>query len=560
MGSDTQQRAILEYGRPEGNLRQWLRRLPRPSKWTGLLLILAIPAVLWLRADHQPWVVERTFPQINSNGRLLTCDDKYLLIGTKRASDPQMLIGPLEVYDIATGKRVSHFGESVWANDSAFSPDGERLVTRGGTYRTLNQHGDIHSLGEWSGGPKNVRLWDLQTGDQIAEFGPGTYAWSDTLNLSKQIHFSPDRQRLLILSGEGAMLYDGRNGAPIAPLEQRDDRKENEHRQVIGDRAWFSPDSRFVVVKMRDPNCVRVWSAADGKLISEFMPIHSDGGEIDGTFSPDSANFDFVDDGWLYLIDPTTAVLRFPPIELGEAYGIWFSPDSRTAVVWHETSTGKMLSAVDAGSGAITASMPQSGSPSISHYFWLSDLRWSPDGRQAVLISRTHSLQVRGSNALQPTTTLRNRTPTLSFNFFSPDGSRALAITHRLEIISTDDWRVTSVIPHKDHPWILDAKFIGDTTRILTARQNGEVELWRLRRPEAVWGVIALPQFWMAAVAILAFAVSAGRDLWRWARRSTGWQLHRRSSAPRRRVVFQLPISAAAAALAAKCFLASPTR
>lgn len=519
MSADREQITVLNYGRAERDLRQWLQRLPRPSKWTVLLLILAIPAVLWLLADHQPWVVERTFPQINSNGRLLTYEDEYLLVGTKRALDLDMLIGPFEIYDISTGDRISHFGESVWANDAVFAPDGRRLVTHGGTYKSLKQIGDRYSLGEYSGMPWRISLWDTQNGALIAELDPVKPAWSEGLIRSRQIYFSPDSQRLIILSHTRVMLYDARTGAAIAELELPD--VHHEERQIVGGHAWFSPDNRFVVVQMWDPNPVRIWSATDGDPISEFILPNSDGAQINAAFSPDSTTLAVADDGWLYLVDPATATLRHPPVELGAAHGVWFAPDTHTVVIWHDAPTGKMLTAVDTSSGAITASMPQTGNAITSHYHWLPVLRWSPDGRQVVLLTMEAGAQVRDATALQPIVRLSNHLPTRSFAFFSPDGLRAITAypyVVGLELRAIDDWRVTSIIPGND-PWpILDAKFINGATRVLTARQNGVVELWRLRRPEAAWGVIALPQFWIAAVLALGFFLSAGRDIRRWAR------------------------------------------
>lgn len=111
-------------------------------------------------------------------------------------------------------------------------------------------------------------------------------------------------------------------GARIAILEQGDDHQANGHCQPIGDRAWVSPDSQLVVVKMRNSGPVRFWSTGNGELVSGFSPDHSDGAQIDGAFSPDSTTFAFTDDGWLYLVNPAIATLRCPPVELRAAYGV----------------------------------------------------------------------------------------------------------------------------------------------------------------------------------------------------------------------------------------------
>jgi eukaryotic-like serine/threonine-protein kinase len=154
----------------------------------------------------------------------------------------------VRTFDIASGTQVGPpiAGEGLaWVS---FSPDG-RLIGTGDRGRT-------------------AQLWDAATGREVASLSSADGGFLGAT-------FSPDSQRLLVLSENSAQLWDVADGRPVwGPLR-------HEGRIRVG---AFSPDGRLIVTAS-DDHTARVWDAATGELIGS--PLRHEREVWDASFSPD---------------------------------------------------------------------------------------------------------------------------------------------------------------------------------------------------------------------------------------------------------------------------------
>jgi WD40 repeat protein len=208
--------------------------------------------------------------------------------------------GRILVWEAASGKVLSDLaaprGE---VRRVAFSPDGRTLASAG--------QGDFLGLGKTS--PDEVSLWDLDAGKEVLTLtGPGGSVNS--------LAFSPDGKLLAVASDEGPVqLLDGRTGQQVLLLKG------------AGRSAAFSKDGRFLVTAGGSrPDRVSVWEAATGRLAYELAG-HT-GTAIDAAFSPDGRRIASAGrDGKVRLWDTETRqeVLSLP--HPGVVNGLVFSSD-----------------------------------------------------------------------------------------------------------------------------------------------------------------------------------------------------------------------------------------
>ena len=159
------------------------------------------------------------------------------------------------VRDANTGEREDRVfqGHSAAVRSVAFSPDGRRIVT--------------------ASDDKTARVWDVQTGEQIAALREHTAPVRSAV-------FSPDglrvvstqmpqrsapRPRIVTSNDSIALLWDALTGQVIL-------RFEGDMAQVYD--ATFSPDGKRIVTASGD-NTARIWNAATGKTMA-VLSGHSD--------------------------------------------------------------------------------------------------------------------------------------------------------------------------------------------------------------------------------------------------------------------------------------------
>jgi WD40 repeat protein len=507
MQSGDAQPPVLEYAPPEGRLRRALRRVPKPSGWTLILAVLAGFAVGWVWTDHGVWGASAKFPKGGGSGRL-SPDGKRLIVGFD---------APFQIYDVPGGRVAHTFGEPGEKIASMkFSPDGSRLATNCGPHPTLIDHPRGSGAG---GGEVRIRMGQTDVGflrlrDAATGKVLGHYVQLDPQGPSPYPTFSPDSRRLVITEQDRAMLYDAATGAALAMLAERDGE------EVVG-FPFFSPDSRVVAVNIGLRGRVVFRAAADGAPLAEYrVPQEPDltrAGLINAAFSPDGATFAFQVADQLHLIDPSTGAPRRPPIALDErTWGIGFAPDGKRLLVHTQGARAVMrLIAIDPATGDTVARTPLS-----SFIGWGIPFQFSPDGRRLILQDSGETLLFDAAT-LAPLAgpTAPGRRGRGAKATFSPDLTRALTIVApgRVEVLETSTWRPVSAVdvplpaPRRQ---VVDTAFVGDADHVLTST-NGDLTLWRRRRPEAEWGIIALPQCWLAIILTAAFATSAARDVLR---------------------------------------------
>jgi WD40 repeat protein len=124
----------------------------------------------------------------------------------------------------------------------AFSPDGKRVLTAGGSA---------------------VRLWDAESGKEIR-------AYEQNLNEIYSVAFSPDGKRVLSRSNIALRLWDAESGKEIRMFQAG----FREQTVSINGFMEFSPDGKRIVGGSMD-NTVHVWDAESGKEIRAIQG-HSD--------------------------------------------------------------------------------------------------------------------------------------------------------------------------------------------------------------------------------------------------------------------------------------------
>jgi WD40 repeat protein len=166
--------------------------------------------------------------------------------------------GGLALYDFATRKQVRDFkGHTKDVRGLAFSPDGKTLATGG----------------------DNVRLWNPETGEQLAALeghteGFGVWGWL------RAVAFSPDGKLLASAGADGTVkLWDVAARKEIRTLME----KSNHPALAVA----FSPDGKVLATGNNDA-AARLWNVATGKLVRELK----DGDDATATpyalaFTPD---------------------------------------------------------------------------------------------------------------------------------------------------------------------------------------------------------------------------------------------------------------------------------
>jgi hypothetical protein len=232
-------------------------------------------------------------------------------------------------------------------------------------------------------------------------------------------------------------------------------------------------------------------------------------------FSPDSKTLALEIDQTLFLIDPATGLPRMPPISLSllcrRTEELIFTPDGARLIVLGDIVPQQILIPIDVASGQLGTIVR------LRSFGFRDPPRWSPDGRWLLLNSYDGQFLF---DATTLTPHASQPPPRKQFTF-SPDFARAAVIAGpgRVEIVETKGWQTLSTIdvplpPSGRARQVVAATFAGDGEHLLTST-NGDLNVWRRRRPEAEWGIIALPQCWAVIVLGMALFLSAARDLLR---------------------------------------------
>ncbi len=173
---------------------------------------------------------------------------------------------------------------------------------------------------------RDVRLWDLETGEQLKQHNSGTPL--------KDAAFSPDGTKIVLVGDDGALT----DGSLFWDLSSDTEPKRLQTQIVRQLSTSFSPDGRyFATSAIFEKDGVRLWDGKTGTLIRQFKAngttAHADGGFC---FSPDNTT----------LIVPgiDSNVIELWDVESGKLERSIQMPGPRSVTI---TSDGKWLAVGD---------------------------------------------------------------------------------------------------------------------------------------------------------------------------------------------------------------------
>lgn len=353
----------------------------------------------------------------------------------------------IRVWDAAVGHgAIPPLRHEGYVSTAAFTPDGQRVVTTGGslgqsaqarvwdartgaaiapalqfptpiTAATFSADGAriVTVSGAMAEGPGDARVWDASTGRPLTPL----LRHAGGVNCAA---FSPDGRRVVTGSADKtARVWDATSGAPLTPPLQ--------HEASVYFAA-FSPDGARVVTASGEfkPAEARVWDAATGKPVTP--PLVHDLIVTFAAFSPDgrhlvTASADQTARVWDATTgQPATAPLRHDASVTSAA----FSPDGRRIV----TASGDFGKA---GEGRVwDAATGQPLSPPLRHASVVHAAAFSPDGRWVVTAGggvgmpgkspATGEARVWDAASGRPITPLLRHDRSIASVAFAPDGRR----------------------------------------------------------------------------------------------------------------------------------------
>jgi len=146
----------------------------------------------------------------------------------------------VDVYDVATGKRLGTFGDE--------RPNVPRVVAISGDGRKVASAG-------WRDAP--LRVWDVDTGVLLRQYGgPGYEVGANVMGGCVYLAFSPDGADLVVGSNSGGLEFWNVAAEPLAALPNR-------VAGFVG--AWATPDGS-TLIGAHYGGALSLWDAGTGEL------------------------------------------------------------------------------------------------------------------------------------------------------------------------------------------------------------------------------------------------------------------------------------------------------
>jgi len=326
---------------------------------------------------------------------------------------------------------------------------------------------------------------------------------SDTVT---SLAWSPDGKSLLSGSRDKtARTWNAESGAPLKVLSG------HEHAVTCVD---FSPEGARAVTGSKDETA-QIWDLSSGKVTATLK----------SNFCGEFFSVKFSPDGKHVLSTSQDGIARLWDSELGQPRRIFAryrQSADRTGLCVSAEFVNRTHIVMTTADGDMSCWKIEATTPESFFGDGRLAFRWaafSKDGGTLLSPGIRHEAQAWQSGEkndssrmeVQPLATLGGHRGAVIGGGFSPDGERVLTLSTdgTARVWSTKDWKCVSVMDPGTR--VQAAAFSPDGKRIAVAA-NRNISLWEQRRPEPLWGITALPQFWTTLLFGIGFVIVAWRD------------------------------------------------
>jgi WD40 repeat protein/serine/threonine protein kinase/tetratricopeptide (TPR) repeat protein len=403
------------------------------------------------------------------------------------------------VWDTRTGKKIQVLKHLAAVSDAAFSPDGQRVATNcHGTVCIWDLAKETLVLGfqfedrNWTdfelafsadgrrlltaGGSRVIRTCDADTGELGKQSPPTSVAGLALARLSA------DRKRVVSFGGGPTQVWDVDTARPITPPLPR-------FSQVPA--AAFSPPGNLVATAGKN-GVLHLWQATSGDLVA--APLRHGSAVLSIAFAPDGRRLVTRDlDGIVRVWDlagsaaPLSAVAPMEYVRNTD-----FSPCARRLV--HDLDLVRLW---DTETGRLVASLPHSGQGMTTPF--------SPDGRRILTANLLGAARVWDAHTGRPVTDWLQLPGGVTHAAFSPD-SRLFVTANRDRVallLEAETGRQLAALPHAQA--VRWASFSPDGRRVVTGtgdfttyddllfpasdpKRSGEARVWEVATGKAITG------------------------------------------------------------------------